>query len=1063
MNKILDRVIKIALIVIILMSILLISNVSIATTEIQNVDYSEEYKQWLKLSDEEKEKVTMPAMYDNKVTSNAEYISSLDNVMKITSLLKSSLTSKYNLKDVIPSNTQVKDQKTTSGCWAFAMLGSLETNLALQDKQNDNGTKIYDFSERHMIYATTREAFLNNAINENGFTKSIAGGNSLIGNAYLTNGLGAIPEYEMPFENNERNIDISQIQNKKITAMVIDSEIFAKPTTSQEKEELKSKIKEHIKNYGGVASYIHGAQVLSDYYNNSTGALYCDDASLCKMDHEVLIVGWDDNFSKENFNEQHRPSNNGAWIIKNSWGEKQEFDLMELKGKYYGAHLEECIAQGWQTSSDVPNDLVIDNIIRLGYTTDKMIVNRNTLSIIIGDKGYMYVSYDDVNVFNNLYGIVKSTRVKDYDNIYQYDVLGSNAAASLKSNIGYLANVYERDATKQEYLTKISVNTLVDMGKCKVLVNPNNDSKNISDLQEVTLLEGSYETLKTGYNTIEFANPIKLTGNSFVVALKVENDVIYIPLSIKTPNSYYQNAELKVGKSFAASERSLSNNAWTDFTSTDVNESIRGNIAIKAFTNNEIEKVSLSEIQITNPPKKVKYTTGEKFDTTGMIVTAKYTDGTKKEVSTYKVTNGNSLQLGQESVTISYTQDNITKTAIQNITVEKPVTVIQKIEIKTKPTKLEYIKNVEDLNLTGGIIKATYSDSSIKEIPMTDKDITATGYDKTKLGNQTITISYKEKIITFIITVKEKNTNVEEKPPVSIIEKIEIKTKPTKLEYINNVDDLNLTGGIIKATYSDSSIKEIPMTDKDITATGYDKTKLGNQTITISYKEKIVTFNITVKEEQKKEPVENPKEEPTLSNFKNTKANIIKASSYVYTKNDKAEYTTMTINLTGIKEGDSKSKREYYYYLSGKQGEENNIVEKNWIKIEKINKQNDGTYTAIIEIDSRKLANANELENSKNLYVYVKENAELNNIKSTSINQMNIELKTEIEVYKDDVKQQNINNITNNKDQNNTDTTVASGEIPQTGINTTITVVFVILTAIGIFTYIKIRKMKDVK
>ena len=38
--------------------------------------------------------------------------------------------------------------------------------------------------------------------------------------------------------------------------------------------------------------------------------------------HEVTIVGYDDNFAKEKFNDGSGklPPKNGAWKIKNSWG-----------------------------------------------------------------------------------------------------------------------------------------------------------------------------------------------------------------------------------------------------------------------------------------------------------------------------------------------------------------------------------------------------------------------------------------------------------------------------------------------------------------------------------------------------------------------------------------------------------------------------------------------------------------------------------------------------------------------------------------------------------------------
>lgn len=36
--------------------------------------------------------------------------------------------------------------------------------------------------------------------------------------------------------------------------------------------------------------------------------------------HAVTIVGWDDHYSKANFVEGHEPPEDGAWLVKNSWG-----------------------------------------------------------------------------------------------------------------------------------------------------------------------------------------------------------------------------------------------------------------------------------------------------------------------------------------------------------------------------------------------------------------------------------------------------------------------------------------------------------------------------------------------------------------------------------------------------------------------------------------------------------------------------------------------------------------------------------------------------------------------
>ena len=58
----------------------------------------------------------------------------------------------------------------TNTCWAFASLGMLESHLGLQDYNNNQSAAVYDFSERHMQYATTR-VFKNGEINKKGFNK----------------------------------------------------------------------------------------------------------------------------------------------------------------------------------------------------------------------------------------------------------------------------------------------------------------------------------------------------------------------------------------------------------------------------------------------------------------------------------------------------------------------------------------------------------------------------------------------------------------------------------------------------------------------------------------------------------------------------------------------------------------------------------------------------------------------------------------------------------------------------------------------------------------------------
>jgi hypothetical protein len=80
------------------------------------------------------------------------------------------------------------------------------------------------------------------------------------------------------------------------------------------------------------------------------------------------------------------------------------------------------------------------------------------------------------------------------------------------------------------------------------------------------------------------------------------------------------------------------------------------------------------------------------------------------------------------------------------------VKTVTGIAITAYPDKTAYFLG-EDLNLSGMVVKATFSDGSYA--PVTG--YTASGYDKTQEGSQTITVRYKEKTTTFIVTVIDPN------------------------------------------------------------------------------------------------------------------------------------------------------------------------------------------------------------------------------------------------------------------------------------------------------------------
>lgn len=55
----------------------------------------------------------------------------------------------------------------------------------------------------------------------------------------------------------------------------------------------------------------------TEYFNEKTNSVYHNNTY--EANHDVAVIGWDDNYPKENF--KITPPGNGAWIIKNSWAD----------------------------------------------------------------------------------------------------------------------------------------------------------------------------------------------------------------------------------------------------------------------------------------------------------------------------------------------------------------------------------------------------------------------------------------------------------------------------------------------------------------------------------------------------------------------------------------------------------------------------------------------------------------------------------------------------------------------------------------------------------------------
>lgn len=1083
---------------------IILNNQKIFATNTANLfqkseEYTDEYKEWLELSDEEREKVMMPRIYEVKYEENTN-----QNPIYLAKMLRASAVQKYSLKDIIPANLIIKNQKQTNSCWAFATLSSLETNLALYNYKNGvNTSKVYDFSERHMEYATSK-TFANNVENKKGYNRTVgSGGSYQLSESYLTNGTGAIPESEMPFENNENTIDISQIQNKTVSSQVYDTILFPNYSKADddEKTNIMNQIKQHIQNYGSVQASVHGNSSSSTFncYNNKTGAKYCNTTVMHQIDHAVSVIGWDDNYSVDNFPEEAKPTANGAWIVRNSWGEKsEEWKISELKTEIFNTYKQQCIAKGWNTAEEIPNSFIEE----IGYTIEDGIAY-----VKYGDNGIIYISYEDANVSKQMYGIIKATDTVNYDNIYQYDEFYPIGGMTVRNSNVLLCNVFDKKTTGTEYLTQVSLNA-PETYTCKVYVNPNGTSKAKKDLQLVTLKAGEKETINAGYHTLEFANPIEIKSNSFAVVIEIQSSKsstnILLESKIDSVNTW-DSVTVENGKCFVALGNDFNNCQWFDLgRMTEQNSSLsNGDSTIKAFTTSELLDGSLKNIQIVTPPNKTAYFEGENFDKTGMVVKATYNRKENPTIvldsSDYSITNGTDLKTGQTSVKITY-QD---KSVEQAITVQKNEVV--SLKIKTPPTKTEY-KEGQRFDRTGMVIEATYKDGTtkvindytitdekslkdgqtevsivygnitikqeiivtpnplveikVKQVPNKTKYVEGQNFDKTgmiivgiyqdgeeyeienyNISNGTglnkeqtyVTIEYNGKRVNQEITVEEK-----------IITQINVEKMPNKIQYIQNKEELDLTGGKIKVIYNDDSTEEIDLTNEQVKISGFNNEKLGKNTVTIKYQNNTTTFEVEIIEEKIAKN----------SNFDKSKGIANSIKYYTFSDINAQEYMVMNITVNGIVKNKENDSNEYYYYLSSNSNE-NGITD--WVKITEEQNESDKLE---FNIDTRNIKNYGEIVNADTLYLYIKEVAVNGGNQSVLItNGLKLDNNAEVDVYMDNAK---IENRNNGGIANTIDNTIAPNILPKAGL-TSLVILIVIVIISGFIVYSKYRKLRDIK
>ena len=501
----------------------------ILTTDDIKCTKTDAYIAYEKLSEEEKSKTIAPIMCKEMV------IVSKNNKYKASIFDNASTLSKFDLRNVDGKSyvTSVKDQRKTGLCWAHATASAIESNYKIKTGEDIN------VSELHMGYMTSYQ--LSDGINPFSFYKYDTtqnaivgtdtikdGGNYFIAGFYLASRKGLVLENE-----NKSSLTLSDdnitdstsgllsdltIKNDKNVNQIIYFNAD-KCIDGEDKTNLNT-IKKLIATYGAVTTKINSSK-FSDPVLQSDGTyssflnLYCKSCGgfFYNADHAATIVGWDDNYSKDNFDDNGAPAGDGAWIAKNSYGTE---------------------------------------------------ITQSDKTLHVGEDGYFYISYYDSLVCDDIMAVDNVTD-NTSDNAYYYAWNGAPSGIKIKSDDGiYLANKYTKSSTNLEKIESITIYTYARGDKYELYYS------NDINVNNGTLLASGHADYM-GFKNISLKNKICVTINDFYIILKyISNNKSYIPINIFA-SEYSDEDALKSGNypveknpKLGVSFYSIDNKTWND-------------------------------------------------------------------------------------------------------------------------------------------------------------------------------------------------------------------------------------------------------------------------------------------------------------------------------------------------------------------------------------------------------------------------------------------------------------------------------------------------------------------
>lgn len=493
-------------------------------------------------------------------------------------------------------------------------------------------------------------------------------------------------------------------------------------------------------------------------------------------------------------------------------GEQLDTSGLSLKLNYAN-NSSKTITDGFDVSG-FDNQTVGTNTLTVSYggktTTFTVTIVNSELTSYVNDD---FESYDDSQITLKSQTLTKQTQDlgpfkltlgtsgKKTDSYPHFAILTDNGNKSLEIATGGMSNPSRGPII--EFGDSIALPDFADIPANKYLVF-DFDALYQGDTSNVQLYGVTDSYLSTSSDKLTYDQYLSVNKNANIPIGKWVN----IHLVVNSKKDLFLTISDKSGNVLDSRKVTTSGDKFEKFV-------FYGGVGKIQLDNLKIYEDKISSLTLT-PPTKTSYALGEELNLDGMVAKLNYSD---KSVGTtaYTVSGYDKTKVGKQTVTVSYGD--------YSANFDVTVNGISSIEV-TPPTKTTYLEG-QDLNTDGMVVTAVTSDNQRITVPA---GYSVRGFNKTKLGKQTITVTYQGLSTEFEVNVNS-------------VKSIEL-TKPTKLEYKYG-ESLDTSGMSVKAIYDDNQSEVIK---SDYSVTGYDKTKSGTQTITVTYRNQTATFDVTVAE-----------------------------------------------------------------------------------------------------------------------------------------------------------------------------------------------------------------------